>query len=108
MPLAFIRAKLKTIGCNGIDVRFQDFWKSDLSEADVLFCYLFPDVLKPLAEKIGTDVKPGAIVVSANFAIPDLVPNQVLRPGSSLHNDPIYIYKIYNMQGKPKGSDTPI
>ena len=93
-PLAYIRAKLRTLRCRGIDIRFQDFWKADLSEADVVFCYLFPDVLKPLAQKIGAEVKPGAVVVSANFSIPTLIPNQVLHPGKSLHNDPIYIYKI--------------
>jgi len=93
-PLAYVRAKLRTLGCRRIDIRFQDFWKADLSEADVVFCYLFPDVLIPLARKIGAEVKPGAVVVSANFSIPALVPDHVLHPGKSLHNDPIYIYKM--------------
>ena len=100
-PLAYIRAKLNTLGHRGIEVRYQNFWKADLSKADVVFCYLFPDVLRLLSKKIGAEAKPGAVVVSANFSIPDLIPSQVLHPGSSLHNDPIYIYKI--SQPEPNG-----
>jgi len=104
-PLAYIRAKWRTLGHPGIEVRFQDFWKADLSRADVVFCYLFPDVLKPLYEKIKAEVRPGAVVISANFSIPNLIPSQVLNPGKSLHNDPIYIYKITQSgRNRPMGS----
>lgn len=93
-PLAYFNARLLCLGRRGIFVRFSDFRKADLSGADVIFCYLFPDVLPDLAGKLGRELRPGAVVVSANFAIPDWLPEQVLRVGGSRHGDPLYLYRM--------------
>jgi len=70
-----------------------NFWTADLGRADVVFCYLFPDVMERMAAKLRSDVKPGAVVVSCNFPVPGFAPLQVLRPPGSLNHDPIYIYR---------------
>lgn len=93
-PLAYLKARLFSIGLNKIKIRRQNFWKADLSEADVVFCYLYPDVMKRLAAKLFAGLKPGAIVVSSNFALPGCVPCRILRLDGSRHNDPIYIYQL--------------
>ena len=94
--LAYIKAKLLCLGFQNTEVKWRDFWKADLSEADVVFCYLFPDVMKDLALKLRSELKPGAVVVSCNFDLPGFVPERILRPGNSLHNSPIYIYQLNN------------
>ncbi len=91
-PLAYVRARLRCMGKKDVRVVWGNFWKADLRGADVVFCYLFPDVMGRVAEKIRTDVKPGAVVVSCNFPVPEFVPNRVLRPAGALHHDPIYVY----------------
>ena len=93
-PLAYFNARLLCLWRRGISVRFRDFRKADLSAADVVFCYLFPDVLPDLSHKLGRELRPGTVVVSANFAIPDWLPEQVLRDDHRLHGDPLYIYRI--------------
>jgi SAM-dependent methyltransferase len=93
-PLAYLKARLACLGIRGVEIRLQNFWKADIKEADIVFCYLFPDVMKALSTKLKKELKPGAVIVSCNFALPDLIPEQVLSPGNSLHNDPIYIYRI--------------
>ena len=92
--LAYLKARLLCAGRRGISVRFRDFRKADLSAADVVFCYLFPDVLPALSVKLGEELKPGAVVVSANFSIPGWLPEKVLRIDHSLHSDPLYFYRI--------------
>lgn len=92
--MAYCRARLRCIGKKGVKVVRSNFWKADLSRADVVFCYLFPDVMQRLAKKIRKEVKPGATVVSCNFPVPGIVAQQVLRPEGALHHDPIYIYRI--------------
>ncbi len=92
--LAYLRARLKCLGMKDVEIRLSSFWKADLSRADVVFCYLFPDVMKDLSAKLKASLKPGAVVVSCNFVLPNFTPRQVLRPGNSLHNDPIYIYRV--------------
>ncbi len=92
--MAYVRARLKCLGLKGVDIRLGSFWKADLSSADVVFCYLFPDVMKDLSVKLKTSLKPGTVVVSCNFPLPGFTSRGILRPGNSLHNDPIYIYRM--------------
>ena len=93
-PLAYLKARLSSFGPNKIKIRRKNFWEADLTGADVVFCYLYPDVMKKLAAKLKSGLKPGAIVVSCNFPLPEYIPSKILRPESSLHNDPIYVYHL--------------
>lgn len=98
-PLAFLKARLLCMGRPDIDIRMRNFWSADLSGARVVFCYLFPDVMARMADKLAADLAPGATVVSCNFPLPGFRPEQVLRPGGSRHNDPIYIYTAAEIKG---------
>ncbi len=93
-PIAYLMARLRTFGMKGIEIRYSDFWKSALDEADVVFCYLFPDVMKRVADKLEMELRPGARVVSCNFPLPGWKPREVMHPDSSLHGDPIYLYRF--------------
>lgn len=45
----------------------KNFFDVDLSNADVVFCYLFPKVMKRLDEKFRKELQPGARVISYCF-----------------------------------------
>ena len=91
--MAYLRARVQSLGKPGVRIIRGNFWKTDLGCADVVFCYLFPDVMGRLAQKIRSEVKPGTLVVSCNFALPGFTKGRVLRPAGGLHHDPIYIYR---------------
>ena len=93
-PMAYLKARIFSFGQNKIKIRREDFWEADLSDADVVFCYLYPDVMKKLAAKLAVGLKPGTLVVSSNFSLPGFVPSKVLRLENSWHNDPIYVYRL--------------
>ena len=93
-PVAYLKARLFSFGPYNIKIKRENFWEADLSGADVVFCYLYPDVMKKLAAKLAADLKPGTVVVSSNFSLPGFVPSRVLRLESSWHNDPMYIYHL--------------
>jgi SAM-dependent methyltransferase len=99
-PLAYLKASVLSLGCAAITIRCQDFWKADLSGADVVFCYLFPDVMVPLARKLKAELKPGATIVSCNFPLPGFHPERVFRPGGRLIDDPVFIYRIPDMNAE--------
>lgn len=98
-PLAWAKARMLCLPWSGIEIRMRNFWRADLSGADVVFCYLFPDVLSRMAGKLSADLRPGARVVSCNFPLPGWRPERVLRPGGSRHNDPIYLYRVAGICG---------
>jgi len=93
-PVAYVLARIRTLGMKDVEIRFGDFWKTGLDEADVVFCYLFPDVMKRLAEKLEAELRSGTRVVSCNFPLPGWTSEEVLHPDSPLHGDPIYLYRF--------------
>ena len=92
--LAYLKAAVLSIGLENIEIRLKNFWSQNLADADVVFCYLYPDVMQKLSDKLRAELKPGTFVVSCNFALPGFKPVRVLRPPGLLHNDPIYIYRV--------------
>lgn len=103
-PLAFLAARTLTLGCKGVRVRFENFWKADLSDADVVFCYLFPDLMERVATKLIRELKHGSRVVSCNFPLPGWKPARILRPAPARHGDPIYLYHIPHSLPESKAS----
>jgi len=90
---AFLLAKVRQAFSGGLmTVRRQDFWFVSLAEADVVFCYLFPDLMERLAGKARAEMQPGAVLVSCNFELPHWRPEQTLHAGRG-GKDPIYIYR---------------
>lgn len=96
-PLACLKARVMSTG-QGIAIRRCDFWQAPVGEADVIFCYLFPDVMPQLSEKIKREARPGSLVVSCNFSLPGFSPERVFRPPGSRHGDPVYIYRVRNRE----------
>ena len=97
-PLAYLKARIYSMAA-GIDIRYRNFWHEAIDRADIIFCYLFPDVMAELAAKIQKEAKPGAVIVSFNFPIPAFTPVKVLRPAGARQNDPIYFYRMPDAQG---------
>ncbi|MBM4272579.1 MAG: hypothetical protein FJ139_10580 [Deltaproteobacteria bacterium] len=93
-PLAYILARFRTMGMKGVEVKWMDFWKVNVRDADVVFCYLFPDVMGRLTEKLEGELRPGTRVISCNFPLPGWKQGNVVFPQSSRHGDPIYLYRF--------------
>ena len=93
-PLAYLKARLLCMGRGGIKLFRRNFLKADLADADLIFCYLFPDVMHDVAAKLKSEVKSDTMIASCNFALPGFTPHRVLRPQGALHHDPIYIYRM--------------
>lgn len=56
----------------------KNFYDQDLSDADVVICYLFPGVMKKLQEKFEKELKPGARVISYSFPMIEWHPKKTL------------------------------
>jgi len=92
--MAYLKARILSIGLKNMEIRLKNFWSQNLAEADIVFCYLYPDVMQKLAVKLKAELKSGTRVVSCNFALPGFNPIQVLRPKGARQGDPIYMYKV--------------
>lgn len=59
-------------------VYLKNFFKANLSEADLIFCYLWPETMSKVSEKLKKELKPGARIYSFAFALPDW-PNEKME-----------------------------
>ncbi|MFA6024244.1 MAG: hypothetical protein WC777_03445 [Candidatus Gracilibacteria bacterium] len=74
-------------------LKFGNFWKKDLSDADIIFCYLLTHSMKRMKEQLLPQLKPGALVVSNAFLIEGLEPWKKLPRIRDQKLGPIWIYK---------------
>lgn len=71
---AYLYAKIRSLFHPGSSIRFGNFWKQDYAQADVVFCYLLPDIMQEFHKKIWPQLKPGCRVVSNSFTMKNVKP----------------------------------
>lgn len=71
-----------------IIIRWQNFWHTDLTEADVIFVYLLPWRMKSLEKLLLTMCKPGTRIISNSFIFPSL---KQLERDNNAH---VYSFKV--------------
>lgn len=72
----------------------KSLFTADLSQTDVLFCYLMPHMLKKLSKKITTECRKGTKIVSHGFKIEGLTPKRVFERNNSKKMPTIYFYEL--------------
>ena len=98
--LAYLKAGCLSLFNPLIRLKLRNFWQADISKADVIFCYLYPDVLNRLSLKLRRELKSGATVISGNFPLPGWTPTEVITCDQSLYNSPLYIYRDIQTEQK--------
>jgi SAM-dependent methyltransferase len=91
----YLLAKLK-IYLAKADVKIfrQNFFEADLKNTDVVFCYLFPEVMAKLESKFEKELRPGSRVVSYAFKLPNKVADKVvITNDDNTELGKIYVYQ---------------
>ncbi|MFA6295838.1 MAG: hypothetical protein WC663_00635 [Patescibacteria group bacterium] len=97
-PYPFVLAKTSQI-IKGYKskIYFKNFLKEDLSDADVIFCFLMPGACKKLSQKLDQELTPKTRIVSYGFGLLNLK-NFNLVEKCYNKNTPIYYYENYKTQ----------
>jgi len=90
---AIIRNSLASLKPSLQAVR-QNFFTTDLSNADIVTMYLLPSVNEALRKKLERELHSGARVVSHDFSIPEWTPSRVeiIQAPFGLHT--LYLYRV--------------
>lgn len=75
-----------------VAVHYADFFRADLSQADVITIFLTPNAMKKLSEKFTRELKPGCRVVSFAFSWPGRIPAEVNKPRP--RDSTVYLYRV--------------
>ena len=94
-PLVYLWAKLINFFTKSKNkIHFKSLFSADLSDADVVFLYLIPFILKKLSKKLNKECKKGTLIVSEGFRIPDLSLFEHIPLSKEEKTPSFYIYKI--------------
>ncbi len=70
-----------------------NFYNVSLSNASIIYCYLFPAAMQRLKSKFLEELPTGCIIVSHTFALPASKPDLVVEV-SDIYRTKIYVYHI--------------
>ncbi len=76
------------------EIIFDDFRKKDISDADVIFCYLMPHTLAASIPKFKKELRPGTKIISYAFKIGDWKPIMTFPRNPQLGLAGIRVYEI--------------
>ncbi len=94
-PLVYFLARLrKFIARAHYAVHFKNLFSADLHDADVIFCYLIPEIMPRLVAKITKECKKGTRVISNTFKIPGLPVSRIIERDPAARTPTIYVYRV--------------
>ncbi|MBU0767391.1 SAM-dependent methyltransferase [Patescibacteria group bacterium] len=89
--LGFIRALFSR---TGVQMKFGNAFKADVSDADCIFLYLITSLMPILKEKFDRELKPGTRVISHTFSFKDVKPVRTIDvPGLLGGRSKVYVYE---------------
>ena len=91
----FLRSKSK--------IWLRDFRHVDLKDADAIFFYLLPDVLKKMRFKFEKELRPGTLVISYAFSVEGWEPMYIEPKDPAKNLSRILVYQVPNST-KEKGA----
>ncbi|MDD9900960.1 MAG: class I SAM-dependent methyltransferase [Alphaproteobacteria bacterium] len=89
----YLASKLKAGGLSNLTFLRQDFFKYDLSTADVVLCYMPPEMMERLPPKLKADLKSGAVIISNSADLPGFSAEKSVQLTGFLA-EKILVYKV--------------
>lgn len=83
----------KALRLNNLTLYRQDFYQADLSKACVLVCYLFPEAMEKISQRLTEEPLSVNFLISNNFALPSWQPIKKIQI-NDFYNSPVYLYRI--------------
>ncbi|MCP5505682.1 MAG: methyltransferase [Chlamydiales bacterium] len=91
-PVPFLYSQLLNYQKN-LKIVQANFFRKDLSSADLVVCYLFPKMMERVRDKLERELAKGAHVVTHTYPIPGWEPKEVIEVNERLQST-IYIYEV--------------
>lgn len=79
-PLPWLLSRLGEAAPN-LRLRRGDFWREDLGDYDVVYAFLSPVPMARLWHKARIEMRPGTLLVSNSFAVPDELASEIVEVG---------------------------
>lgn len=97
-PLLYLYSKIKSLFFNKVKIRYGNFYKYDLSEADAVYVFLFPKTYHRLKTKISSGLKKGTRVILSYWPFECWKPTEISERENSIT---YYLYIVQKEKNCP-------
>ncbi len=88
LPWLIANIQLKIHGIKNLQILRKNIFQIDLSNANIIYCYLNPASMEKLKNKFNKKCQPNTQIISNKFQIQNWIPQKVI----SIKNEKIYFY----------------
>jgi hypothetical protein len=78
-PLPYLVARFGARGLANCRILRGNFWQQALTQYDVIYAFLSPVPMLPLWQKARKEMRPGAVLISNSFPVPEAAPARVVE-----------------------------
>ena len=100
LPHFFSKVWSHRNGLGNLEFVSADFTRLDLSDGDLVVCYLYPKAMTGLAQQLGTQLSAHAIIISNTFRLPNWTPSHQVEL-DDLYRTRIYRYGVETSRPAP-------
>lgn len=102
-PLPWLWARLASPSLPNLGIRYGDFWNVPLDSYDVAYAFLSPVPMADVMRKACAEMRPGSLLVSNTFAVPDAQAERVVEVADRRATR-LYCYRMEARGGMGCGS----
>jgi len=78
LPYLLSRLRQRFAGLANVTIKRRDLWAEDLGRFDLVYCFLSPAPMAALHHKARREMRPGSLLVSNSFPVPDIAAARVV------------------------------
>ena len=94
LPTVWCIGKLRMLFSRStFELRLGSMFRWPVTDADVVFLYLFPQTMERLATKFDAELRPGARVISHGFSFPGRTPEKTVKIPIGRRSKTVYLYR---------------
>ena len=95
IPYLLFRWRNRHIPQKHLSIKKENFKKTDISSATHILTYLFPHIMDALLPKFEKELKPGALVISVDFAFSNKQPKEIIELETHMaRGKRLYVYEF--------------
>lgn len=92
-PLVFLASRIRCLFQKNCRVRYESLWKVDLSQYDVVYCFLSPVPMPDLWKKAVAEMRPNTLLISNTFEVPGVKATQIIEM-NDWRGSRIFVWKM--------------
>jgi SAM-dependent methyltransferase len=89
-PLPYIFSKIKSLFIKNFTVRYADIRRANLSQANVVYLYLLPNLLSQMTAKLKQELPSGTLIISFAFEVKQMQKIKIIN----IKGYKFYIYRV--------------